>query len=481
LIYPLDLSGDETYYWDWGRQPDWGYFSKPPLIAWLMAGARAMGWDGAPGLRILSVLLSLGPVALTYGLGRVLFGPQTALWAAALFAMTPAHVVLGLAAIPDLPLSLCWGGALWAFWRWSLAPAPGVGLILVVCLGLGLLAKQTMLAFFPLALFHLASRRDTRQVLYRPAAWLMAAAALAFLIPVLAWNLRHDWVTLDHTGRHFEAAPFGIGSALRNLGELFGGQFLLLGPVTWGLLALWVPRALYRLPTLDRRTHYLVSMGALPLALGAALALHQRVQPNWLLPFLPAALLGVTAWAREPAGAAHRRAWMRRGLVTGTLLMAATWALPFLPLERGVAGHPVDPLHGLRGWAELAGRVQRLRAGVPGWQGAPVLVWGHRHFASQLAFYLPDRPRVGRWPRLPGQVESQYEIWGLPDLTAADQALVVLAGQGIGVPPPAALAAQWARLQPLGEVLQPLGPHRQRVVSLFHARGWQGVPLPLTP
>ena len=36
LTAPIDLSGDEAYYWEWGRHLDWGYFSKPPLIGWLM-------------------------------------------------------------------------------------------------------------------------------------------------------------------------------------------------------------------------------------------------------------------------------------------------------------------------------------------------------------------------------------------------------------------------------------------------------------
>ena len=36
LSSDLDLIGDESYYWDWSRQPDWCYFSKPPMVAWLI-------------------------------------------------------------------------------------------------------------------------------------------------------------------------------------------------------------------------------------------------------------------------------------------------------------------------------------------------------------------------------------------------------------------------------------------------------------
>ncbi|MCW5559716.1 MAG: hypothetical protein KIT22_18015, partial [Verrucomicrobiae bacterium] len=44
-MLPLDLAGDEAYYWEWGRHLDWGYFSKPPGIGWLMALAGWLGGD----------------------------------------------------------------------------------------------------------------------------------------------------------------------------------------------------------------------------------------------------------------------------------------------------------------------------------------------------------------------------------------------------------------------------------------------------
>ncbi|HCY54966.1 MAG TPA: glycosyl transferase, partial [Oceanicaulis sp.] len=35
MINPSSLYADETQYWVWSRDLDWGYFSKPPLIAWI--------------------------------------------------------------------------------------------------------------------------------------------------------------------------------------------------------------------------------------------------------------------------------------------------------------------------------------------------------------------------------------------------------------------------------------------------------------
>src|SRR5438552_6577273 len=33
---PLDLAPDEAHSWDWSRHLDWSYYSKGPLVAWII-------------------------------------------------------------------------------------------------------------------------------------------------------------------------------------------------------------------------------------------------------------------------------------------------------------------------------------------------------------------------------------------------------------------------------------------------------------
>src|SRR4051794_21627095 len=41
---PLDLAPDEAHYWDWSRHLDWSYYSKGPLVAYLIrASCEAFG------------------------------------------------------------------------------------------------------------------------------------------------------------------------------------------------------------------------------------------------------------------------------------------------------------------------------------------------------------------------------------------------------------------------------------------------------
>src|SRR4051794_41194416 len=50
---PIDLSGDEAHYWDWSRQLDLSYYSKGPLVAYLIrASCAAFGADTMPAVRL---------------------------------------------------------------------------------------------------------------------------------------------------------------------------------------------------------------------------------------------------------------------------------------------------------------------------------------------------------------------------------------------------------------------------------------------
>src|SRR5215831_18300368 len=41
---PLELAPDEAHYWDWSRHLDWSYYSKGPLVAYLIrAGCELAG------------------------------------------------------------------------------------------------------------------------------------------------------------------------------------------------------------------------------------------------------------------------------------------------------------------------------------------------------------------------------------------------------------------------------------------------------
>ncbi|HMM61375.1 MAG TPA: glycosyl transferase, partial [Candidatus Rifleibacterium sp.] len=52
----LDLTPDESYYWELSRRLDWSYFDHPPLVAWLIALFRMLPGESQIEVRLISIL-----------------------------------------------------------------------------------------------------------------------------------------------------------------------------------------------------------------------------------------------------------------------------------------------------------------------------------------------------------------------------------------------------------------------------------------
>src|SRR5947209_409077 len=70
---PIDLSGDEAQYWDWSRALDWSYYSKGPLIAYIIRASCAAFGDVMWAVRLPAVLFAVATSILTYWITLRLF------------------------------------------------------------------------------------------------------------------------------------------------------------------------------------------------------------------------------------------------------------------------------------------------------------------------------------------------------------------------------------------------------------------------
>src|SRR5262245_47110199 len=86
---PLELYPDEAQYWLWSRTLAFGYFSKPPMVAWLIAATTALGGDAEPFVRASSPLLHAASGLIAYALGRRLYDARAGLAAFGLYSLAP--------------------------------------------------------------------------------------------------------------------------------------------------------------------------------------------------------------------------------------------------------------------------------------------------------------------------------------------------------------------------------------------------------
>src|SRR6476620_4409976 len=68
----VDLFFDESQYWAWSRELAFGYFSKPPLLAWLIAGAEFACGSSEACIRAPAPILYFGISMVTYLIAEAL-------------------------------------------------------------------------------------------------------------------------------------------------------------------------------------------------------------------------------------------------------------------------------------------------------------------------------------------------------------------------------------------------------------------------
>jgi 4-amino-4-deoxy-L-arabinose transferase-like glycosyltransferase len=409
----VSLHVDEAQYWDWSREPAWGYYSKPPVIAALIGLSQALFGSHETGLRLLTlvcwtatagVLASLAhAIAASTPQGSTMHAARDrfAIWALVAWAVSPLAGLLGLVATTDAPLLLAWALALRLLWSLRDGGSVWGWVALGLVAALGLLAKYTFAALLPGALLWLLwLRRRSGQQPAAPGPALALAVALACVAPHLVWNATAGWPTLHHTAEiTLRSAPVAaaLSAALMSGLSFAAAQPLLLAPLLLPAL-LWTAcrQRSQRLQPLPHAATALLLATTVPLLIaGLAQALRGRAEVNWIAPAHLAgalALAWVAAQVHGGRGAGWRWPLAQGALVTTLALAPALWAL-----ARPAVAVPtvLDPWARLRGWGPALHMFEPWLDREPG----ALVVGSTRTVLAQAAWHW--RHRIVKHGRLP--------------------------------------------------------------------------------
>ena len=407
----LDLYVDEAQYWTWAQKLDWGYYSKPPVIAALIALTTAACGDGAFCVKSGALLLYPLVTLLIWAIARRLFGGRVAFWSALAFLLLPGVSLSSLIISTDVPFFLFWTLALYAYLRAVEEPAAAASgswrwwLLAGAAAGLGLLTKYTMVIFALSVLLHLALTPALRRHLRNPRLYAAMALALLLLAPNLWWNAQHGWPTLRHT-EDISHLNGDAGLHWNHLGEFLGGQFGVMGPVffaAWLALTLWRPRNWYA----DERYRFLACFALPFLGLISLQALAGRANANWGAMAYASATIFLVALLLQRG----RTTLLATGLALNLLLMPIAyhfdaWTRYFVieQVDKSNIGQCLanwrklqacdqfitlpDPYKRVRGWAELGRQAQLLRSQYP----TALYLGDSRDVLAELMYYVHPHP-----------------------------------------------------------------------------------------
>lgn len=426
---PFDLAPDEAHYWDWSRHLDWSYYSKGPLVAYLIRlGTWFCGME-AYGVRFPAVVCGMLLMSSLYVLTVQVLGREKLAFFVVALATTLPPVAAGAAIMTiDGPYTCLWGWALvlghaaifgHRAWAWPLA-----GLVL----GAGMLAKYTMLLWLPSAFLFLLFTREFRPLLFRPGFWVMTAVAGFCCLPILIWNANHDWVTFRHVSGQAGLTPKHAG--IRWFGPLnFAATQCALLLVFWFFVwvaAMWTHRPWREA---DAGKRYLWWMSAPMFTFFLLFGFKTGGgEPNWPITAYLSGLVLMVGWLTEQIRIAEpfrRRALIASTACTVVIGMAVTVVMHHTdwvqPLLARVSGEPTpsqpyplrrfDPTCRLRGWKHLASEVDRVREEVRATGAEPILAGTGWAMPGELGFYCAGNPIVYSMGLALGDRWSQYDFW----------------------------------------------------------------------
>jgi len=303
----LSLHGDEAQYWTWSRDLAFGYYSKPPLIAWVIAASTAICGDAAWCIRAPAALFHIGTACWLTATAGLLYNRRVALWAGIGWLTVPAVSYSSLIMSTDAILLFFWAGCLWAYCRLMQRSDWGSAAVLALCFGLGLNAKYAMAYFLLCLIAHQAVSGSARDLIRRNLVKILVGfgAGAAMLLPNVLWNRQHDWATIGHTADN--ANWQGLVLHFDEMAEFLGSQFGVFGPIFFAVLLLAIPRSRAMAKVLPEQARLLLAFSLPILLIVTGQALLSRANANWAATAYPAATILIASVLLESA---RRRIWL---------------------------------------------------------------------------------------------------------------------------------------------------------------------------
>jgi 4-amino-4-deoxy-L-arabinose transferase-like glycosyltransferase len=454
---PLDLLPDEAQYWSWSRDFAFGYFSKPPLIAWLIAATTKLAGDGEYGVRLASPLChALAAIAL-YKAGAVLNDRRLGFWSALTYLTLPGVTFSATLISTDAPLLAAWAVALLAYLQAPKARGLGWSLVLGLAIGIGFLAKYAMAYFVVAAALHAIWSRDAQGFWLSRRGLIAIAVTLLCLAPNLVWNAANGWATFGHTAAN--AAWNDAATDTEGAPAWIGAQFGVFGPIL--MLALLWRLALLRRRPADQMERLLLCFTCTPLLIVLVQAIIARAHANWAAPAYVAGSVWVVRWLLAIGRVRIVGVSLALNLAVGLLFDAYAAGLAPTPLPKVLDA----PFAFRRGWSSLAHDVRTRSLEMP---DATILTVDRKTMAA-LTYYLRDFPAPLAIVPAGATPGNQFEMTNPVDRTTGAHGLLVLPYDG-----DSPVLQRFERAQLVGRLQMRVGTGRQRVYRFFDVSGFKG-------
>lgn len=465
---PLEIGPDEAQYWRWSRTLDFGYYSKPPLVAWAIAASTALFGDSEWAIRFLSPVLHGVGAFFLFLLGRSAFDNRIGAWAAAIYLLMPGIFLSSTIISTDAVLLPASAAALYFLWRFRESPGFTNAILAGACVGLAMLGKYAALYLYGGIALTALIDRDMRKAMLSPAGGALVVASLVVLGPNLYWNVANDFATVGHTADNVNLSETSLNPL--NAFDFLADQLAVFGPVMLLLLLAGFAAIVGRKDKwTSTREFWLLCFVAPPLLVIMAQEILSRAHANWAASAYPGACVLVASWIDRvfgrPTGRIKVGPILKTGIIVNAalgLLFSVLWVLPSLADATGAS----NAMKGVRGWKETVEAVSTRANEI----SASAVLTDDRELWHALDYYGRgvEMPMVRQWQRA-ATPHSHAEEAGA--LRPGEDRRLLIVSSNEGLRP--IIRQDFASIEELGYIIIPIGPSRERKLKLYLASAYQ--------
>ena len=352
FVTPLELGVDEAQYWVWSQDISFGYYSKPPLIAWIIGISDAVIGHSSFGVRIFAPITQF---SITLVLWRCAYklnndsprASRIGRISALLWALMPA-VGLGSSVIStDTPMLLFWCIALYLILPSNSVThlSSRIYLITGFFVGLCLLSKYAGIYFLVCASLWLMTAHVSSYSKRFLCFITLTIGSLIVFMPNLIWNLNNGLVTVIHLSENANLSQPSY--SLESVKNFWQAQLFVFGPLS--LICFLV--AIFRW---EKNSLFLLLFSIPILLIISVQAYIKEANANWAVAAYPAATLMVAGWLGN---------FTRQTFTALTIFINAVISITVISVV--ITGHlgqltpDSDPLRRVRGWESLAEDLNR--------------------------------------------------------------------------------------------------------------------------
>ena len=401
---PVPLFFDEAQYWTWAQDLAFGYYSKPPMVAWAIAATTSVCGVEEGCVRLSAPLVHGATAIVMYLLGRHFYDARSAFWAAITYAVLPGVSLSAVIVSTDVFLLFFWALAFYAFLKADQNNAAKWWVTFGVALGLGLLSKYAMVFFLLCLVADDLWQKNNAKPTRRPGLWTALVIAALLYAPNLWWNWVNGFPSYRHT-----AENMNLGTDLFNplsAVEFVGGQFGVFGPLLfaaflwmcWRLLGSHSARRV-----LSDKQRRLLAFSLPVLALITVEAFVSRSHANWAAVSYIAATVLVTGELLR----LDKSVWLKVSLAlhAGVAIVLYNFDLIARSLDLPITPD-FDPARRMRGWDRAGDWASDLRRDFPNVR----LLFDDRKVMAEMLYYTRPHPFDAVMWNPKGQRNNHYEL-----------------------------------------------------------------------